>query len=205
MDEQASKSARALGVALDDQAREAARQALLALFSEAPVHRIAMRDAAKRAGVGLATLYKYFGGKEAMAPAVLGPDLDALIDQLGAASRNAVGVKARFKAVLEASFAFARDHQPAARAIILNLPAGIWSADEAEWPARRRAVLAHVLKNGRHDGSVRSDLEPDELAAMVFGVVDAELERVLRGGAPIDPAALGAKVFSALWPAVSAD
>jgi AcrR family transcriptional regulator len=197
--------ARAPGVALDDRAREAARQALLSLLAEAPVHRIAMRDAARSAGVGLATLYKYFGGKEAMVTAVLEPDLEALVERLSEASRNAVGVKARFKAVLDASFAFVRDQELAARAVILNLPAGVWSDDETEWPARRRAVLTHIFKNGRHDGSVRSDVEPDELAELVFGALDQRVERLLRSGAPLDPARLGASLFSTLWPAVSAD
>ncbi|MCR9128556.1 MAG: TetR/AcrR family transcriptional regulator [Alphaproteobacteria bacterium] len=205
MSTQTSESARLPGIALDDTARETARAALLSLLAEAPVHRIAMRDAARRAGVGLATLYKYFGGKEAMVTAVLGPDLERLVDRLGDASRNAVGVKARFKAVLEASFAFARDHEPAARAVLLNLPAGVWGDEESEWTARRRAVLAHIFKNGRHDGSVRSDVEPDELADLVFGAVDQTLERLLRTGRPVDPARLAASVFSTLWPAVSAD
>ncbi len=205
MSTQTSESARLPGIALDDTAREAARAALLSLLAEAPVHRIAMRDAARRAGVGLATLYKYFGGKEAMVTAVLGPDLERLVDRLGDASRNAVGVKARFRAVLEASFGFARDHEPAARAVLLNLPAGVWGDEESEWPARRRAVLAHIFKNGRHDGSVRSDVEPDALADLVFGAVDQTLERLLRTGGAVDPARLAASMFSTLWPAVSAD
>jgi AcrR family transcriptional regulator len=196
---------RSPGVALDDQAREAARLALVALLAEAPVHRIAMREAAKRAGVGLATLYKYFGGKEAMVTAVLGPDLETLVERLSEASRNAVGVKARLRAVLEASFAFARDYEDAARAVLLNLPAGVWAGDDSQWPARRRAVLAHILKNGRHDGSVRADLPVESLADLALGAVDQAVQRHLRSGEPIDPARLGAEAFTLVWPSLSAD
>jgi len=196
---------RAPGVALDDQARETARLALVAMLAEAPVHRIAMREAAKRAGVGLATLYKYFGGKEAMVTAVLEPDLDQLIERLGAASRNAVGVKARLRAVLEASFAFARDHEDAARAVLLNLPAGVWADDDASWSQRRRAVLTHILKNGRHDGSVRADLSVESLADLALGAVDQAVQRHLRAGEPVDPGRLGAELFTLVWPSLSAD
>ena len=199
------QSARSPGVALDGAARETARLALLAMLAEGPVHRIAMRDAARRAGVGLATLYKYFGGKEAMVLAVLQPELDAEIDALNAASRREVGVKARFRAVLAAAFAFARDHRDAARALVLNLPAGVFDDDNASWPARRRAVMTQILNNGVRDGSVRSDLEADALSGLVFGGLAALVEPALRSGEPIDPARLGARAFAALWPAVSAD
>lgn len=200
-----SDTARAPGVALDDAARETARRALLSMLAEAPVHRIAMRDAARRAGVGLATLYKYFGGKEAMVPAVLSPELDALVDALSQASRREVGVKTRFRAVLEASLIFARDHQDAARAVILNLPAGIWSDAADAWPARRRAVLAQILKNGRHDGSVRTDLTPEDLAELTLGAVDRAVENALRTGEVLEPDRVAGRLFTLLWPAVNAD
>ena len=196
---------RAPGVALDDAAREGARLALLTMLAEAPVHRIAMRDAAKRAGVGLATLYKYFGGKEAMVPAVLSPELDGLVEALSQASRREVGVKARFRAVLEASLVFARDHQDAARAVVLNLPAGIWSESEESWPARRRAVLVQILKNGRHDGSVRTDLTPEDLADLTLGAVDRAVETALRTGEVLEPVKVAERLFTLLWPAVNAD
>jgi len=196
---------RSPGVALDDRAREAARLALVAMLAEAPVHRIAMREAAKRAGVGLATLYKYFGGKEAMVAAVLAPDLDQMIEQLSAASRNAVGVKSRLRAVLEASFAFARDHEEAARAILLNLPAGVWADDEFSWWVRRRAVVAQILRNGRHDGSVRAEAPVEALADFTLGAVDQAVQRNLRAGERVDPARLGAEVFALVWPALNGD
>ena len=202
---QIQETARAPGVALDDQARESARRALLAMLAEAPVHRIAMREAAKRAGVGLATLYKYFGGKEAMVLAVVGPELDALIEAVGAASRREVGVKARFRAVIKANFVFGRDHEDAARAVLLNLPAGIWADDETGWLQRRRAVMVQILKNGRHDGSVRTDIDAAALADLSFGAVDRALEQALRDGQTLDPAALTERVFATLWPAVNAD
>jgi AcrR family transcriptional regulator len=202
---QSDDMARAPGVALDDQSREKARRALLAMLAEAPVHRIAMREAARRAGVGLATLYKYFGGKEAMVTAVLNPELDALIHQLSEASRREVGVKVRFKAVLTASLVFARDHEDAARAVILNLPAGVWTDDADAWPARRRAVLVQILKNGRHDGSVRTDLDPQDIADMTLGAVDRAVEKALRTADAIEPSKLAERLFALLWPAVNAD
>lgn len=198
------QSARAPGVALDGAAHETARLALLSMLAEGPVHRIAMRDAARRAGVGLATLYKYFGGKDAMVLAVLQPELDAEIDALNAASRREVGVKARFRAVLEASITFARDHRDAARAIVLNLPAGVFDDAEAGRTVRRRAIMVHILKNGMRDGSVRSDVEAEVLSDLVFGALTALIEPALRQGEPIDPPRLGARAYTALWPAVSA-
>jgi AcrR family transcriptional regulator len=200
-----SDSTRAPGVALDDATREAARCALLAMLAEAPVHRIAMREAARRAGLGLATLYKYFGGKEAMVLAVVEPELDALVAALAQASRREIGVKRRVSAVLDASIRFARDHTHAARAVFLNLPAGVWDEDASAWRSRRQDVLVQILKSGVHDGSVRADLAPETLADIMLGALDRWVETALRKNEPIDPARTGAALFAALWPAVSAD
>ena len=202
---QTEDAERAPGVALDADARERGRLALLAMLAEAPVHRIAMREAARRAGMGLATLYKYFGGKEAMVTAVLDPELDGLVEALALASRREVGVRTRFRAVLEASLAFARDHQDAARAVMLNLPAGVWSDDETSWLARRRTILMQIFKNGHHDGSVRDDVSPEHLADLSFGAVDRAVEQALRSAEPVDPTRLGARLFAVLWPAINAD
>lgn len=205
MTAQISENARAPGVALDDDTREEARRALLAILGKSPVHQIAMRDAARCAGVGLATLYKYFGGKEAMVLAVLAPETSALIEALARASRREVGVKARVRAVLEASAEFVRSHNDAARAIFLNLPAGVWDDEPEGWVQRRRAILAEIFRNGVRDKSVRTDIAPEALALMVMGSCDAALEAGLRSGETIDPAGVSARLFAVLWPAVSAD
>lgn len=203
MTEETGGQNRAPGIALGEAAREEARRALLDLFAEAPVDQIAMRDAARRAGVGLATLYKYFGGKETMAHIVLAPELDGLVEAMGEASRREVGVKARLRAVMMANFAFARDHPSAARAVILNLPAAAWSEDEGVWRTRRRAVIAHIIKNGQHDGSVRDDLTSVHLADHVCGAIDQRLETMMRSGADLAPAEHCEQLFSLIWPAIS--
>lgn len=199
------RSARAPGVALNEQARETARRSLVVLLGEGPFHQIAMRDAARRAGLGLATLYKYFGGKDAMVRAVLDPELAHLSNALALASRREVGVKARFKAFLTESVAFARDHEDAARAVLVNLPAGLWAGDSDAWTAQRRAILVQIFQAGLRDGSIRSDIDTTALAHMSLGALDAALTARLAGEEAADPARLSAHLFSALWPAVSSD
>ena len=205
MNAQIESQSRSPGLALDPEARERSRLALLTLLATAPVHKIAMRDAARRAELGLATLYKYFGGKEAMVRAVVDPEMDALIEALDAASRREVGVKARFQAVLRAHLSFVRDRAEAARAVWLNLPAGVWTAEPESWRLRRRAVLAHILTNGVHDRSVRADFAPESLAELVLGALDGVIEASLREAEKIDPGRRAERMFAALWPVVSAD
>ena len=192
------------GVALGDDAREQARRVILALLASAPLHKIGMRDAAREAGMGLATLYKYFGGKEALVHNVVAPEASALVDLVEQGSRHQIGVKSRFQAVLEAHFRFVRDHGDGARALWLNLPSSLWNDEADGWRAKRRDILTHVLKNGVHDGSVRDDIWPNDLAGSVLGAVDQHVENALRVGDSPDPRSTGTQLFQTLWPMVCA-
>lgn len=198
---QAAAQKRAPGLALDDAAREHARLALVAMLAEGPVHKLAMREAADRAGLGLATLYKYFGGKEQMVLAVLDPEIDALIEAMAEASRREVGVKARFGATLKAITGFAARHKAASRALWLNLPAGLWS--DENWRARQRAVFEQIFKSGLRDGSVRDDIAVDQLASHIVGASDRVIERTLHDGS--DPRTQADLLVRSLWPMVSSD
>ncbi|MCC5995311.1 MAG: TetR family transcriptional regulator [Oceanicaulis sp.] len=181
------------GLALDETAQEAARLALLKLLGDGPLERMGMREAAAAAGLGLATLYKYFGPKETLPCAVLAPELEGLIADMDLASRTAVGVKARLRAVLEAMTRFAGAQPEAARAIWRHLPDSLWDGAEPDWRARRLRIVAHILRNGQHDGSVREDVEAEALARLILGAADAALAARLAGTPAQD-------LFDALWP-----
>lgn len=194
----ASSAQRAQGRSLDASEREQARTAILALMSQGPLERLGMREAAAAAGLSLATLYKYFGGKDALPAAVLAPDLDALTTAMDAASRTAVGVKARLQAVLGALCEFAETHADAAKALWLHLPPSTWDGADPDWRGQRLRIVSHILRNGQRDGSVRSDLTDASLACLLLGAADRAIETALADPETDPPA--GARLFNALWP-----
>ncbi|MBI1265478.1 MAG: TetR family transcriptional regulator [Alphaproteobacteria bacterium] len=193
---------RAQGRSLDANERDQARMAILALMSQGPLERLGMREAAAAAGLSLATLYKYFGGKEGLPGAVLAPDLEMLIGAMDKASRMAVGVKARLQGVLDALCSFAQTHADAARALWLHLPPSTWDSADPDWRAQRLRIVSHILRNGQRDGSVRTDLDGACLAFLVLGAADRWIEIALADPETEPPA--GARLFASLWPLVAA-
>jgi len=198
----ADKVSRAQGRSLDATERDRARTAILALMSQGPLERLGMREAAAAAGLSLATLYKYFGGKDGLPAAVLAPDLEALVATMDAASRTAIGVKARLQGVLGALCEFAKSHADAAKAVWLHLPPSTWDAGEPDWRGQRLRIVSHILRNGQRDGSVRTDLDGACLAILVLGAADRWIEIALADPETEPPA--GARLFASLWPLVAA-
>jgi|GEM_PF-4482495 len=193
---------RAQGRSLDAVEREQARTAILGLMSQGPLERLGMREAAAAAGLSLATLYKYFGGKDGLPAAVLAPDLEALVAAMDHASRTAIGVKARLQGVLGALCEFARSHADAARALWLHLPPSTWDAGEPDWRGQRLRIVSHILRNGQRDGSVRADVDDASLAQLMLGAADRSIETALADAEAEAPA--GARLFAHLWPLAAA-
>lgn len=198
----AGSAQRAQGRSLDADEREQARTAILALMSQGPLERLGMREAAAVAGLSLATLYKYFGGKEALPGAVLAPDLEALVATMDAASRTAIGVKARLQGVLGALCDFARSRGDAAKALWLHLPPSTWDAVNPDWRGQRLRIVSHILRNGQRDGSVRCDVNDSSLAQLMLGAADRSIEVALADEDAEAPGGVG--LFSSLWPLVAA-
>lgn len=193
---------RAQGRSLDADAREQARTAILALMSQGPLERLGMREAAAAAGLSLATLYKYFGGKDGLPAAVLAPDLDALVAAMDSASRTAVGAKARLQGAFSALCDFMVSHADAAKALWLHLPPSTWTSGDPDWRAQRLRIVSHILRNGQRDGSVRSDLTDASLAGLLLGAVDRAIETALAD--PQTEAPSGQHLFASLWPLAAA-
>jgi AcrR family transcriptional regulator len=188
---------RAQGRSLDAVEREQSRTAILALMSQGPLERLGMREAAA-AGLSLATLYKYFGGKDGLPAAVLAPDLEVLVAGMDAASRTAIGVKARLEGVLGALCDFALSHADAARALWLHLPPSTWDGADPDWRGQRMRIVSHILRNGQRDGSVRVDLTDASLGQLMLGAADRAIETALADSEAEAPT--GPSLFNALWP-----
>ena len=127
-----------------------------------------LEGVAQAAGVGVATLYRHFPTREALVEAVyaseldaLGADADALLAAHGAldALRMWMDRYARFVAAKHAL----RD----ALRIALTSP----SASTPQTRARIRAVVARFAAAGAADGTLRGDVEPDDVTLILAGAV----------------------------------
>lgn len=128
---------------------------------------VGMPEIARRAGVGLATLYRHFPDRNALADAVL----LAQLERLEACARANAGHPAAFRLLLDAILRTQIVMRPLVR-LIRRLDA----STRERYLNRMIAALAEPLRQAQAHGYVRTDLVPADLAllfTMIEGVVDA--------------------------------
>jgi AcrR family transcriptional regulator len=128
---------------------------------------VPLEDIAREAGVGIGTLYRHFPTREALVEAVYAAELDALttsarvlLDQFAPDVALAAWMS-RY-----AQFAAAK------RGIIDTLRAG-WASGRITTPTTREritAAIGTILSAGAREGSFRSDVDPDDVTAILLGI-----------------------------------
>lgn len=128
---------------------------------------VALEGIAREAGVGIGTLYRHFPTREALVEAVYAAELDELVDSAPALlDEFEPDVALRLWLSRYAGFAARK------RGIIDTLRAG-WASGRLVTPATREritAVLAGFITAGQGAGTLREDIEPDDVTAMLLGV-----------------------------------
>ncbi|MGH3382544.1 MAG: TetR/AcrR family transcriptional regulator [Actinoallomurus sp.] len=128
---------------------------------------VPLEDIARETGVGIGTLYRHFPTREALVEAVYGAELDhittsapALLEELppDAALRAWMARYARFAAMK--------------RGMADTLRAG-WASGRIATPTSRERITAAIetiLTAGARTGSLRTDVDPADVTALVLGV-----------------------------------
>ncbi|MFI1753204.1 TetR/AcrR family transcriptional regulator [Streptomyces sp. NPDC020571] len=155
----------------------AARAAFTAADDTVPLEGIA-RDA----GVGIGTLYRHFPTREALVEAVYAAELDAVTDSAPALLNELPPERA-----LRAWMARYAEFVATKRAMLNTLHTS-WASGRLATPATRERITAAIgtlLAEGARTGSLRADVEPDDVTAMLLGVflstaADDEPERTGR-------------------------
>jgi AcrR family transcriptional regulator len=145
------------------QVRETILRSTAALVAEHGLRSVTMSQIAEEAGIGRATLYKYFKDVEAILLAWHERQISGHLEQLAEIRDRAGDTVERLEAVLEA-YAFisheTRGHHDSELAAFLH-------RDEHLARARQHLVemIRDLLGEGTQAGDVREDVAPDELAS----------------------------------------
>jgi len=127
---------------------------------------VSMRDIARRADVGLATLLRHFPTREALFEALLRTNLDALTqraDELEASSPPDEALLSWFREWI----AFAQSH----RGVVALMASAHTNPDSALYAscAAVHAASARLLLNAQAEGTARTDMNGDDF----FGLMSA--------------------------------
>ncbi len=126
-----------------------------------------LKAIAREAGVGIATLYRRFPTRESLIEAVYRNETTALAEsatQLLADSTPPTALRAWFARFLE--------YMATKEGMAEALPAILADRDGLRLHSRDalRGAIDAILKSGAADGSLRSDLDPDDVMMAIGGV-----------------------------------
>ncbi|WP_051132962.1 TetR/AcrR family transcriptional regulator [Nocardia paucivorans] len=164
---QAGRSAAKRAVRADARRnREKLIAAARTAFTEAD-DTVPLEGIARAAGVGIGTLYRHFPTREALVEAVYAAELDD-VTASAATLLDRLPPDAALRAWMNRYAAFVT----AKRGMIDTLRAG-WASGRISTPttrARITAAIAEILSAGARAGSLRADVNSDDITAMLLGV-----------------------------------
>lgn len=151
--------------------REAVLEVAQSLVARHGLRGVTMSDIAEGAGVGRATLYKYFADVESILLALHEQMVRGHMALLADVARQEAPPARRMRAVLKAYAEIVRErgpHQDAEIAAVLHRqPAALHAQDHL------RQMIGHLVKEGADAGEFRQDISPDELAVYCLAAISA--------------------------------
>jgi len=155
-----------------DAHRSAVRVAILdttaALVAQHGLRTVTMLQIAEEAGIGRATLYKYFPDVEGILVAWHERQVAGHLEQLAAVRDQARDARGRLEAVLEAYALIAHEQHDTELAALLHRGEHVARAEQ-----HLRNLIRDLLTEGSESGDVRDDVAPDELASYCLHALTA--------------------------------
>ena len=152
--------------------REEVRAAILAaaeaLATERGVTAVTMSDVATRAGIGRATLYKYFTDVHAILVAWHEAKVEEHLAHLAAARQKGHDPRDRLAAVLETYARIAYEEHGRELVSLLRYGPHVERAYE-----KLTTALCKLIEDGVAAGAFRKDVAPSELATFCLGALSA--------------------------------
>jgi AcrR family transcriptional regulator len=138
---------------------DAVLDAAMALVDKLGMRQLTMSAVAERAGIGRATLYKYFGDVEAILLALQERHIDAVLAELVATGKGAGSPFTRLAAILERYALLRQGHHGTGIEAVLLGSSYVAAAHE-----RLHELLRDLLREAQGAGEVRDDVPASELA-----------------------------------------
>ncbi|MBZ0231902.1 MAG: TetR/AcrR family transcriptional regulator, partial [Deltaproteobacteria bacterium] len=167
--------------------RDAILEAAEAEFADRGYAATRMQDIARRAGMSVGALYRYFDSKEAIFGSMVRRSSDRAVEQLSAAGAGAKDLSLRIGDLVESMFRFIEDHR-AMFLVLRQQPEVAHAQCEAmagQSDSGRERILAvyrEAIADGVATGELRDDVAVDDQLAFVTGAMHGFIEAWLRSG-----------------------
>jgi len=160
---------------------ERLRKTVIELFAEGLFHQIGLREIAKRAEVGLQTIYKYFGNKDELILAAIEQDLKQLTQRMSESAERTqpLSTKQRFFDLGQEFFEFYLTNRHIAHIVFMNVPHRYWVTNPRFIQNEQLITMENIIRSGQQNGEIRSDCDADLLVQMVAGAINRLMVNIL--------------------------
>lgn len=178
--------------------------AALRVFSETEFHRVALVDIAREAGASLQTLYRYYGGKEALLNACLHRWLGELAERMLDHLAGIETYKDRLRKVFWVVLDFFDRNPRVGWMMIHSVYPGRWGDDMTPAQHRLTGLFLAVLEEGQQTGVLTHRVDSMVLLDIFYGVLLRVNQMHLLRHEPRPLAEQAPVLFDMLWAAISA-
>ena len=188
---------------INPKALEKLRLTVIDLFAQGLFQEVGMREIAKRAQVGLATIYKYYGNKEELVFACIDQDLATLKGLLDANYHKHKHQESRvqLKTGLDCMVEFYLSHRQIAEIVYLNVPTRLWVSETQPMQIQQVQLIREIIIKGQEKGEIRDDQPTEVMVQLLLGSIFRYLVAYLLKQLPQKEAKdVSQEIFTCLWP-----
>ncbi|MCB2188090.1 MAG: TetR/AcrR family transcriptional regulator [Deltaproteobacteria bacterium] len=157
--------------ALSPEVKNRLEKAVLEVFSQADFHKANLRDVANRAGVSFATIYKYYGSKEALLFSFVDQWLGVLTERMIDHLKGIEDLKEKLRKVFWVQLDH-YEHNPGLGIIIfMTVPLKTWMADDTFVQERMIQIYMEVLRQGQEERILNPAVPTRLLLDIMLGLV----------------------------------
>ncbi|MFH1090461.1 MAG: TetR/AcrR family transcriptional regulator [Pseudomonadota bacterium] len=188
---------------LDSEAKNRINHAVRELFSIHDFHQVTMRTIAKKARVGLNTIYKLYDSKEQMLFDLIDEWLHDLMERTKDHLQGMEDIQERLRKIFYITLEYYEKNPDVAQIIFFTVPLKTWITDKSYRQKRIMDVYLQVLKEGQEKGV----LDPSVPARYLLDIINGMIGRIFLMWTyrPYEqPPTVQAKLFfDLIWRAIS--
>ena len=140
-------------------------------FSGGDFHQVNMRDIAKKAGVGYASIYRHFKSKESLLFWFVDKWLSELVARMTDHLLGLEEIKEKIRKIIWLQLDFYNRNPKVGRIIMITVPLNIWMQDKTYRQPQLTGVLLKVLKEGKEQGVLDSELPTYLMLDVINGMI----------------------------------
>ena len=188
---------------LDPETRARIEEAVLTLFSEQEFHKVNLGELARCAQTSLQTIYKYYGGKDALVFATLDRQLATLAGRMQDHLHGIETYKDRLRKVYFVVLEFFEKNPRVGRMIHTSVSSNSWTNDVTFRQPELMSTFMKVLAEGRAQGVLTDEVDQRVLLDLFLGVLWRLVHMYFARGMRHPPTREAEASFELVWRALA--